>query len=637
MLSPLIVGAVLVAGALAVLVLVLFLGERRLIDRLVIDKTAELEQAHARWRNDLQATLERGGASIKRYAALVSTIGPDDGLSDAARREWIARFDRSVAKDADGAWRSRKDLFDANRDAGVWIPPTGTVDDRTRYFYARCAEVTAHFGYGSRDSFFGNLWLLTKDQGEVEFDPSTPTFIYDAGVDFPYLDSPWMSLTEPTVNPAGEVAWTPASYDPIVGAWMVSVVAPYRTGGTWAGSVGHDLVIDTLFKHHQNSLPLREQDLLVFDQGGLLIASTIHDAQIHAKQGTLTIKDLTDLRTLSALTMVTADSGRIPGQATGNAGFDDQGDLVLVGRIPGPGWTTVTIAPRRQLTEAVSEQFGYLRWTLVGAVSLIGVLALGLVLADLTRRTRSQRDSQRAAEAAVIARRMAEEANLLKSRFLANMSHEIRTPMTGILGMSELLEDSPLDPDQQEQVAAIRLSGLNLLAIINDVLDLSKIEANHLELVTEAVDMDAIVDEVIGLCAVQAAKKAIGITRTTQEGVRTRRRGDGVRLRQILFNVVGNAVKFTEQGWVEIALAEVGGGLRLQVTDTGAGIAPEHLRHVFQPFNQGDASDTRRYGGTGLGLAITKRLVELMQGDIRITSQLAKGTTVIIDLPLPVA
>ena len=637
MLSPLVVGAVLVAVALVVLVLVLFLGERRLIDRLVVDKTAELEQAHARWRSDLQATLERGGASIKRYAALVSTIGPDDGLSEAARREWIARFDRDVGKDPDGAWRSRKDRFDANRDAGVWIPPVGTVDGRTRYFYARCAEVTACFGYGSRDSFFGNLWLLSKDQGEVEFDPSTPTFIYDAGTDFPYLDSPWMALTEPTVNPGGEVAWTPASYDPIVGAWMVSVVAPYHTGGAWAGSVGHDLVIDTLFKHHQNSLPRREQDLLVFDQGGLLIASTIHDAQIRAKEGTLTIKDLTDLRTLSALTLVTADSGRTPGQATGSARFDDQDDLVMVGRIAGPGWTTVTIAPRRQLTEAVSEQFGYLRWTLVAAVACIGALALGLVLADLSRRTRAQRDSQRAAEAAVVARRMAEEANLLKSRFLANMSHEIRTPMTGILGMSELLEDSPLDPDQQEQVAAIRLSGQNLLAIINDVLDLSKIEANHLELVSGPVDLDAIVDEVIGLCAVQAAKKGIGITRTTQEGVRVHRRGDGVRLRQILFNVIGNAVKFTEQGWVEIAIAEIGGGVRVQITDTGAGIAPEHLRHVFQPFNQGDASDTRRYGGTGLGLAITKRLIELMQGDIRITSQLAKGTTVVIDLPLPIA
>ena len=633
--STVVIGASLLVLALGLLACLLMLGEQRVVERLANDKIAELELAQDRWRNELQATLARGEASIARYANLVSSLEPDDRLTTDSRAEWLARFERLVGKDPDGAWRSRKSLFDPDHDAGIWIPPTATLTDADRRFYARSAESMAIFGAGSRDPLFGNLWLLHKGHGEVEFDPSTPNFIYDAGTDFPYLDSPWMTLTEPTTNTTGAPQWTPASYDPILNAWLVSVVAPWRQNGVWNGSVGRDLAISSLFTHHQRALPVKEQDLLVFDSEGLLIASTIHDKEIRAKEGKLTIKDLTDLRSLSALASVAATAGRGEGPINSHAQLDDHGDLVLTSTILGPGWTTVTLAPRRQLTDAVTQQFGYLRWSLFGALAVIGLLGLGLLRTDLQRRSREQQQSQRVAESAQIARRMAEEANLLKSRFLANMSHEIRTPMTGILGMSELLSESPLEDEQKEMVAAIRTSGSNLLTIINDVLDLSKIEANHLELNSDPVDLDRLIDEVIGLCALEAARKSIGLTRTTAPETHVHRRGDPVRLRQILFNVVGNAVKFTDQGWVEVTLSNLGGGVRLQVKDTGLGIAPEDIKQIFKPFVQADGSDTRRHGGTGLGLTITKGLVDLMDGEIHLHSELTKGTTVTIDLPLP--
>ena len=151
----------------------------------------------------------------------------------------------------------------------------------------------------------------------------------------------------------------------------------------------------------------------------------------------------------------------------------------------------------------------------------------------------------------------------------------------------------------------------------------------------DPVDLVNIIDAVIGLCAMTAAKKGIGITRTDNPNCHTRRRGDSLRLRQVLFNLVGNAVKFTEQGWIEITLNELPHGIRMQVIDTGIGIPVDHLPNLFQPFNQADTSDTRAHGGTGLGLAITKRLVELMGGELTLTSQVSKGTTVTIDLPLP--
>ena len=229
------------------------------------------------------------------------------------------------------------------------------------------------------------------------------------------------------------------------------------------------------------------------------------------------------------------------------------------------------------------------------------------------------------------ARTQAEAANHAKSAFLANMSHEIRTPMNAILGLTHLLRRSGLPAKQNAQLAEIEAASQHLLTVINDVLDLSKVEAGRLHLESVDFALDGILNHVRALIAGDAKAKGL-VVRLDTDDVPRWLRGDSTRLRQALLNYASNAVKFTEHGeiWLRAkCLADEGETLRVrfEVADTGIGVAQEHLATLFEPFVQGDVSTTRRYGGTGLGLAITRRLARLMGGDAGAESTPGKGST----------
>ncbi len=247
------------------------------------------------------------------------------------------------------------------------------------------------------------------------------------------------------------------------------------------------------------------------------------------------------------------------------------------------------------------------------------------ICADVTDQRLAAAELARARDAAL-------ESARFKSEFLANMSHEIRTPMNGVLGMLELLLDTELSFEQRDRADTARRSAEALLTIIDDILDFSKIEAGRLEL--EAIDFDLrnTLDDVTGLLGDRAAAKSLEWATLVQPGVPSLVRGDPGRLRQVLVNLAGNAIKFTERGQIVLRArleSEREGRLvvRLEVTDSGIGMAPEVTARLFQPFTQADSSTTRRYGGTGLGLAICRQLVELMGGEIGVRSEPGQGST----------
>jgi PAS domain S-box-containing protein len=239
-------------------------------------------------------------------------------------------------------------------------------------------------------------------------------------------------------------------------------------------------------------------------------------------------------------------------------------------------------------------------------------------------------DRKMAEQAAIDAKLAAEAASLGKSSFLANVSHEIRTPMSGVIGMTRMLSETPLDPTQREYVDVISGSAKALLTLINDVLDLSKIEAGRLDLEHVSFDLRDVIYETIAVMALQSGLKGIELI-VRIEQVPVMMRGDPGRLRQIIMNMVGNAIKFTHEGHIVVtALATVRDGapaLRIEVKDTGIGIPADRIDRLFKSFSQIDSSTTRHYGGTGLGLSIVKRLAEHMGGEVGVSSEVGQGST----------
>ncbi|MBF0590313.1 MAG: response regulator [Magnetococcales bacterium] len=271
---------------------------------------------------------------------------------------------------------------------------------------------------------------------------------------------------------------------------------------------------------------------------------------------------------------------------------------------------------------------------------------LGRIDTMVTQLARAEEDARRAQKAA-------EKANQTKSAFLANMSHEIRTPLNAIIGMTELMHDADLGSEERHYLDVCSSAGETLLHLINDILDLSKVEAGRLELEMAPFNPHLLVDKIMNIFSILARTKGIGLISRVDEQVPTGLEGDAGRVMQIFFNLVGNAIKFTPEGTVSIHVGvrpcsdaeeprdggqSAGETTRLQVsiTDTGIGISGTKLEQIFDAFSQADVSTTRQFGGTGLGLTISRQLARMMGGDVNATSRMGEGSTFVFEAPFQV-
>lgn len=501
-------------------------------------------------------------------------------------------------------------------------------------------------------------------------------------------------------NPDRRVVWTDVYVDPAGMGWMVSCIAPVYRGDFLEGVVGLDVTVATMIESILNlQIPWQGYGVLIGKDG--IILALPHGGEVDWGLKELTDHHYTEVIhqdtfkpeefNLFQRPDLVSLAAELRDQPAGTEPINLNGSkLSAWATIPETGWKLLVLVPEENIYAQANRLGRHLlqigAWMIGGLILFYAIFmlvlnrrarrmarsisdpleaidhlverignghyeqpapsfpvtelqhtAVGLVRMGQQLGVSNQRlqDAQREAEQA---RDEALEASRLKSAFLASVSHEIRTPMSGILGMIDFLMDTPLESEQREYALAARDSGQSLLRIINDILDFSKIEAGKTELADVVFSPLEVVEGAAEVLAAQALEKQLKLMTFVDPRVPPRLSGDAGRLRQVLLNLIGNAVKFTERGEVAVRVtldkvAARGVMLHFAVTDTGIGIPPLAYKRLFEPFTQVDGSLIRRYGGTGLGLSICKRLVDLMGGEIGMESQESVGSTFWFKLP----
>ncbi|MCF8483135.1 MAG: response regulator [Rhodospirillum sp.] len=503
-------------------------------------------------------------------------------------------------------------------------------------------------------------------------------------------------------NPGREEVWTDVYLDPAGGGWMASVIAPAYVADRLEAVVGLDITVGTFIKQVLSMKPPFDAYGMLLDRNGVILALPeyasadwdVRPLMVATDGKRITQDPLSDpADNLFARGTAQTFTDTLRAESSGVVATTLKGTEKLVSwaRVTGTGWTFLMVANRADVfgevlsLDSLFTSIGYLMAAgllvfylgflvtlyirargmsrqLAGPLSRLNTMIRGIasgvyfqeaptfqvqeldetgreIVAMGDRLGRANEELITNREELVRARDAAQTAARAKAEFLATMSHEIRTPMNAVIGMTGLLMESPLTGRQTEYTRTIQRSGEHLLGLINDILDFSRIDSGRMTLEERDFSLEHEIQSVISLCGVPASAKRLPISVRLDKALAPGYRGDATRLRQILVNLVGNAVKFTDSGGVRIEAEPAWERdnlhhLIIKVIDTGTGIPSNRLEDLFSAFQQLDGSTTRRHGGTGLGMAISRRLARLMGGDIRIRSTPGEGSTFILEIPL---
>ena len=576
-----------------------------------------------------------------------------------------AEFDRIFVREADGVIRVRPELNDYRHHATAFLrhDVVLTADLRRRFVIGW--QLLDQWGPILSNRFF-SAFINMPEQLSLNFCRSA-----DWGrsatrdTDIYTYETVWRST--PQKNPQRSTFWTSVYFDEGAKEWMASCVTPGDLGGRWLMSAGQDVALSDLIRRTDGDRATGAWNFII-DRERHLIAHPKLSERIAQAGGNLHVDNLQDpsLVAMADAVLHTTDTTVIE-SPDGNA-------FLGVTRVEGPNWYFVTVHPKTLLVHsALTTTYTIL---LLGIGSLILELLivayilrkqiaepirsfvtatdrvsrgdfsvrldhsredeLGCLAASINRMARAvgKRDAAIAQQFNELeqAKHNAENANQAKAEFLGTMSHELRTPLNGVIGMVELLIGTPLNAMQREYADTVSLSGRALLAIIDDILDFTKLDAGKLRLEPRPTDLEKVVASVVALLHPEADRKSLVLLSEVADGMPKRVYADPARIRQVLTNLMANALKFTEVGRVTVRLscfnAQDGKAeIHLSVTDTGPGISAENIPLLGEKFRQLDSTYARRHGGTGLGLAITRSLLTLMDGDLRVTSEVGRGST----------